>query len=246
MRRDQPLPCCGHWAAIPYAGVRVLDPGDARSDPAAVRLRSSASEPKAGTKPKLAADVPGRRRGVSMSSEPAVRADRLASTERLRSSAASAIITSTIDGVPLRAAAVVERDDRFAVVERAAVRAIADHRVERVGDRDDACLEQTGRRRAGRTGSRGRRSARDGPRRWARTVRGTGYCERISAPACACPFMISHSCASRALGLSRIASGTRILPMSCRTPALPMRSTSTGSSPIRIAMRRLQSPVARE
>ena len=45
-------------------------------------------------------------------------------------------------GIPLRAASLIEDRDCFAVGEGAPVRAIADHRVERIGDRDNTRLER--------------------------------------------------------------------------------------------------------
>ena len=58
--------------------------------------------------------------------------------------------------------------------------------------------------------------------------------------------MISHSSTDSGPGFFKIASGTPILPMSCRRPACPTRSTTADVSPRADATRRLSAATRSE
>ena len=58
--------------------------------------------------------------------------------------------------------------------------------------------------------------------------------------------MISHSSGESGPGFFKMASGTPILPMSCRSPACPTVSTTTDPSPSADATRRLSAATRSE
>ena len=121
--------------------------------------------------------------------------------------------------------------------DRVTVRPLARERVVDVGHREDAHEERDLRRRGARRDSRGRRI-----RSWCQRISGiTSLIEcsgsTMLTPWTGCRWMIANSSAVSRPGLSRIASGTQILPTSWSSPPAGGSPSRWASSPTALGER---------